>query len=156
MGDAFNQTTSNEYPAYQVRAKVTYPLDDSDLKTSVRNANFKLRQAEINIRNMKLEVRDDILNKLDQVQLSHEVLMKMRTVKNESQAYYQSILKRFEQGKVNSITMKLATDSMVQARKQELESLVQYNVAMLLFDLSKNEIFERYHVDVEKYLRNIK
>ncbi len=156
FGKAFNQAASSEYPSYQVRAKVTYPLDDSDLKASVRNANFKLKQADINIKNMKLEVRDDILNKLDQVKLMHEMLMKMHIVNTESQAYYQSILRRFEQGKVNSVTMKFATDSMVQARKQELEALVQYNVAVLLFDLSKNEIFERYHVDVEKYLKSVK
>jgi hypothetical protein len=40
---------------------------------------------------------------------------------------------------------------MVASRQRELEALVNYNIALLQFDLSKNEIFrKRYNIDVEK------
>jgi hypothetical protein len=51
------------------------------------------------------------------------------------------------------VNVKFALDSLVQARQGELEALVQYNVALLQFDLARNEIFDRYNVDVEKYIR---
>jgi outer membrane protein TolC len=156
MGEAFNQAEKREYPAWNARAKLSYPLDDSDIKASVRNSYLKQKQAELNLKSLKLEIRDDILNRLDQVATQHQMLINSRTASREADLYYKNALRRFEQGKITAVTMKLATDAMVQSRFQELNSLVQYNVTLLLFDLAKNEVFDRYHVDVEKYLKNIK
>jgi outer membrane protein TolC len=156
IGTAFNQAATYEYPAWQARAKLSYPLDDSDMKASVRNAYLKQKQAELNLKSLKLEIRDDIINRMEQVTSQHQMLINSHTASREADLYYKNVLKRFEQGKVNSVTMKLAIDAMVQSRYQALNSLVQYNISLLLFDLSKNEVFDRYHVDVEKYLKNIK
>ena len=155
VADAHNDAFTGEYPTWQARAKLTYPLDNREAKANLRNSNLKYKQAELNLKNIKLEIRDDIINKMEQVKVQHEMLMKARTANSEAELYYQNVLKRFEQGKVTSVTMKIATDYMVQSRQQALNALVQYNVTLLLFDLAKNEIFERYHVDVEKYLKNI-
>jgi outer membrane protein TolC len=156
INEAFNQAATAEYPAWQARAKMSYPLDDSDIKASVRNAYMKQKQAELSLKSLKLEIRDDILNRMEQVSSQHQMLVNSRTAGKEADLYYRNVLKRFEQGKVTSVTMKLATDAMVQSRYQALNSLVQYNVSLLLFDLSKNEVFDRYHINVEKYLKNIK
>ena len=156
INEAFNQAATYEYPAWQARAKMSYPLDDSDIKASVRNAYMKQKQAELSLKSLKLEIRDDILNRMEQVTSQHQMLVNSRTASKEADLYYRNVLKRFEQGKVTAVTMKLAIDAMVQSRSQALNSLVQYNVSLLLFDLSKNEVFDRYHVNVEKYLKNIK
>jgi outer membrane protein TolC len=155
MNEAFNQSEKREYPAWNARAKLSYPLDDSDLKTNVRNAHLKQKQAEFILQSVKLEIRDDILNRLEQVNTQHQHLANSRTAAKEADLYYKNAFRRFEQGKVTAVTMKLAIDAMVNARYRALESLVQYNVSVLQFDLAKNEVFDRYHVDVEKYLKNI-
>lgn len=156
LSKAHNEAANGEYQTWQVRAKLTYPLDDSEAKTNVRDAKHKLKQAEITLKNLKLEIKDDIINKLEQVNVQHQMLVKARIASREAQIYYKNILRRFEQGKVNSLTIKTATDYMVQSRQQELNSLVQFNIAILLFDLAKNEVFERYNIDVETYLKDIK
>ncbi len=153
MKEAFDQTSAGEYTGWQARAKLSYPLDDSDIKASVRNASLKQKQAELNLKNIKMEIRDDILNRMEQVESQHKMLVNSRTAAREADLYYKNALRRFEQGKVTAVTMKLAIDAMVQSRYQALNSLVQYNVSLLLFDLAKNEVFDRYHVDVEKYLK---
>ena len=153
---AFREASSYMYPSYQVRLKLSYPLDDTELKANVRNAEFRLKQAEIGLESLKLEVRDDVLTRYDGVKLQHSILMKARTARSESELYYQKALARFRQGRVGALEIKTALDAMVQTRQAALEALVYYNVALLQYDLAKNEIFERYNVDVEKYIRDIK
>ncbi len=150
---AMRDTASAKYPSWEARAKLTYPLDDRELKVNLRNAELKRRQAVIDLDRTKLEVRDDVLNSLEQVRLLHSTLGKARTARSESELYYQRLLARFRQGKATAVNLKFALDALVQARQGELEALVQYNVALLGFDLAKNEIFDRYNVDVEKYIQ---
>lgn len=55
-------------------------------------------------------------------------------------------------GKVPAVAMKNALDAMVESRQRELEVPGGYNVALLELDLAKNEMFERYNIDIGKYL----
>ena len=156
FGGAIEDMATWKYPTWKVSAKVSYAFNDSENQTNLRNARLQLKQQEINIEKIRLEVRDDVLNSMERVFLQHTILMKARTATKESELYYQRALVRFRQGKINSATMRMALDTMVKARQGELEALVGYNVSLLQFDLSKNEIFERYNVDVEKYLASVK
>jgi len=156
IGSAYRDTFTGEYPGWNVRLKMSYPLGDSEAETNLRNAYLKIRQSELAVESLKLEVRDDVLSKYDLVKLQFGVLGKSRQMRNESEMYYQQIMAKFRQGKVASVAMKSALDTVVAARQRELESLVTYNVALLQLDLSKNEIFERYNVDVEKYIKQVK
>jgi outer membrane protein TolC len=153
---AFRDASIAKYPALSARMKLSYPLDDREQKTNLRNAYLKVRQSQLSLDNLKLEVRDDVRSRCEQAKLQYEILQKAHTVRAESELYHQKLFVKFRQGKVTSVTMKLGTDSMVQSRQRELESLVYYNVALLQYDLAKNEIFERYNVDVEKYIKAVK
>lgn len=153
---AVKDTATGTYPSLNVNLKMSYPLDDAEQKSKVRNAYFKAKQAEFKLEEKKNEVRDDVLSKLEAVETSHAILINSKIAKTESELYYQKILAKFKLGKTNSIVIRTALDSMVQSRQKELEALVGYNVALLQFDLAKNEIFDRYKVDAEKYIRSIK
>ncbi len=156
FNDAAGDAAAAKYPSWEVRAKLSYPLDDRERETNVRNAELKLRQARIGLDRTKLEVRDEILNALEQVRTRHLALKKARTARAESELYYQRLLVRFRQGKATAVTVRLALDALMQSRQSELESLVTYNVTLLQFDLAKNEIFDRYNVNVEKYIKQVK
>ena len=155
IAPAYQDAASTKYPNVNLTIKMSYPLDDTEQKANLRNAYFKTKQAEYNLQNTKIEVRDDVLSNLEGVELQHTTLIKARTARKESELYYEKLLVRFRQGKVNSVTMKDGLDSMVRSRQQELEDLVAFNVALLQLDVSKNEIFERYNINVEKYLSSI-
>jgi hypothetical protein len=45
-----------------------------------------------------------------------------------------------------------ALDSLVNSKEQELRLLVAYNASLLEFEVSKNQLFETYGIDVEKYI----
>ncbi|MBS0617997.1 MAG: TolC family protein [Spirochaetes bacterium] len=145
-----------QYPQWQVGVKASYPLWDQEIKVNQRNANMQITQSRLRLQNIEQEMRDDVLTRLENVRLNFEVYITSRTSRKESEAFYNRMLARTRTGKLNFQLVGDALNSMVASRQRELEALVNYNIALLQFDLAKNEIFERYGVDVEKVLANAK
>ncbi len=149
---AARDAASGEYPSWQVMLKATYPLDDTEQKVNIRNAYFQLKQVELKKDDLRKDIHDEVLNRLERVRLAYSVLTKARTGKNESEKYYARVYDRFRKEKATSLDIKTALDTVSMARQQELEALIGFNIALLQFDLSKNEIFECFNVNVEKYI----
>ncbi len=156
LADAVKNNYTGQYPGWLVRLKATYPLDDTEAKANLRNAYLRVKQSEIKVQNLRNEIRDEITSRSERVKVQHTALNKARVARSESEQYHRKILVKFRQGKTTSVAMRNALDTMIQAKQLELEALVLYNVTLLQFDLSKNEIFERYGVDVEKYIKMMK
>ncbi|MDH4262629.1 MAG: TolC family protein [Spirochaetia bacterium] len=153
---AFADSVSAKYPTWKIGVSASYPLWDKGVKTAIRNASFKVEQSRIKLVQLKKEVEDEVTEKYQAVQLQYKVLVNTKTVMKESQIYYEKIMQNAQKGRFNSIVVKNALDSIVDARQRVLESLVQYNIALLQFDLAKNEIFERYNIDIVELLKNLK
>ena len=156
LATAIGSAASLDYPQWSAGLKVTYPLWDQEIKTNQRNASFAIKQARIKLQNIEQEIRDDVLTRLENVKLAHGILATNRTARKESEAYYNRMLARSRTGKLNYQQVGMALENMVASRQRELESLVSYNISLLQFDLAKNEIFERYKVDVQKVLEKVK
>lgn len=156
MFPGFPSAGSLQSPQWQVGVKASYPLWDEEVKTSQRNANMQLTQSRIRLQSIEQEIRDEVLTRLENVRLSFEIFQNSRTSRKESEAFYNRMLARTRTGKLNFQLVGQALENMVANRQKELESLVNYNIALLQFDLAKNEIFERYKVDVEKILEKVK
>jgi len=152
----FPAAGSLQSPQWQVGVKASYPLWDDEVKVNQRNAGMQLTQSRIKLQNLEQEIRDDVLTRLENVRLNFEVFQTSRTARKESEAFYNRMLARTRTGKLNFQLVGQALESMVASRQRELEALVNYNIALLQFDLSKNEIFERYNIDVEKILAKVK
>ena len=153
---ALQNSGSLDFPVWVVGLKMSYPLWDKEVKATQRNAEFNVTKAKIRMEELTQEIRDDVLNKMENVRLTHEVLMRTRESKEQAELYYNRLMARVRQGRFNSVNVKTSLDNLVANRQRELEALVQFNVSILQFDLAKNEIFERYNVDVEKYLAQVK
>ncbi|MDH5716695.1 MAG: TolC family protein [Spirochaetia bacterium] len=152
---AFGDAAAAEYPAWQASVKLSYPIWDKEIKTNLRNAELKLKQSLIKHEDLQKEIRDEVLNRLERVILQHKILMKIRKVREESEIYYTIMANRAKRGRFNSVAVKNALDSISNAKQQELETLVQYNIALLQFDLARNEIFERYEINIEELLEQV-
>lgn len=156
MFPGFPSAGSLQSPQWQVGVKASYPLWDEEVKVNQRNANMQLTQARIKLQNLEQEIRDEVLTRLENVRLAYEIFQNSRTSRKESEAFYNRMLARTRTGKLNFQLVGQALENMVANRQRELEALVNYNIALLQFDLAKNEIFERYKVDVERILERVK
>jgi outer membrane protein TolC len=156
MSTAFNDAMTTKFPTWKVGVSISYPLWDKGIKTAIRNAGYQLEQSRIKLAQLKKEVEDEVTEKYQAVLLQYNVMVNTRTVMTESQIYYEKIMQNAQRGRFNSIVVKNALDSIIDARQRVLEAVVQYNVALLQFDLAKNEIFEKYNIDVNELLKNLK
>jgi len=155
FGQAASDAAALKNPFLYVGLTLSYPLGDPESEINVRNADLKLKQAEDDLKQKNMEIRDEILDDVDQVVLKHTSLSNLQTALAESELYYDKMLNKFRQGKINATTLKIGFDDLISVRQDKLSALIEYNIALLQFDVSKNELFEKYGVDVEKYLNNI-
>jgi outer membrane protein TolC len=156
VGGANGEALSLKYPAYNVGLQMSYPLWDEEIKTNLRNANLQKKQAEITAEELRLEIRDEVLDSIDQLELSYTILQNSRKAKTESESSYRKLIAKSRQGRFNSATVKTSFDALIEARHQELQALVNFNVSLLRLELAKNEIFEKYNVDVEKLIDEVR
>lgn len=152
---AFERTFTLDFPIWSVGLRMTYPLWDEEIKVNQRNARFAITQARMKLENLTQEITDEVLSRVETVKVLHQVLVNSKKATKEAEAYYEKLLTRVRQGKFNSVFVKQALDNLIMLRQKELEAKVNYNIALLQLDLAKNEIFERYNVNVEKYLKDI-
>lgn len=156
FGKSVTDVPSFKYPNYYVGVSMSYPLWNKENEVNRRNSKFRIHQAKIKLEELKTEIRDEVKSRVEEVRLAHSMLVKTKQVRKEAETYYYRLLYRSRQGKFNSVAVKSGLDQMIQARQQELVTLVQYNLALLQLDLTQNMIFERYNVDIDKILSKVK
>lgn len=155
-GKAFGETFNGKYPIVDLELRLTYPLWDLAVKNDLRNADYKVKQLRIQVEQKKTEIRDDVMQKVELLNYSYDAMQKNREILKESELFYNKLLDRSRRGKANAVVLKNAIDSLTSARQNSLESLVQYNVAILQYDLALNQIFRKYNIDIEKILQETK
>ncbi|HNX58202.1 MAG TPA: TolC family protein, partial [Spirochaetota bacterium] len=156
ISKANSKTAALDTPKYQLKVAASYPLQNSASGTKLRDSRYKVRQAELNLEKTKLEVKDDVVSKAEQIKVGYTSYQKAKFARQESERYYQSILSNLRMGKISIAVVKNALDSLNSSRQAELNALVQYNIILLQFDLSTNELLEKYKVDVNKYIADAK
>ncbi len=150
--DAYSETGSAEYPGMEAKIRMTYPLDDQEQKTNRRDARFRHEQAKLQLDKYKRVVRDDVISKFEHIETNHTLYQKALEARKQSETYYQRLLANLRRGRFTAAVVKNGLDAMVMSRQRELEALVVFNIALLQFDIAKNEIFEKYRIDVNKYI----
>lgn len=152
---AFADSFSLNFPTWKTGVSISYPLWDEGVKAAVRNADYRLQQSRIRLDQLKKEMEDEVTEKFQAVKLQYNIMINTRTVMRESQIYYEKIMQNAARGRFNSIVVKNALDSIIDARQKTLEAVVQYNIALLQFDLAKNEIFDRYNINIADLLKHL-
>jgi outer membrane protein TolC len=150
--DAYSETSSAQYPALEAKLRMTYPLYDLEQKTNERDARFRLEKAKLQLDKYKRVVRDDVVAKHEHIKTYHELYKKTQEARKQSELYYDRLLANLRRGRFTAAVVKNGLDAMVATRQRELEALVAYNIALLQFDIAKNELFEKYKIDVNKYI----
>jgi hypothetical protein len=149
---AYMQIGKFLFPGVEGKLNLQYPLCDKEVYTQERNARFKVKQAEIQLQKSKRSVKDDIMNATDEIDTNYRAYQKMVEMRKQSELCYQGMMRDLALGRLSSAVVKNALDGMVQSREAELGALVLYNISLLKFDVARNVLFEKYGIDVDKYI----
>ncbi len=146
---AFNKIPQNRYPEYGVEFKVEYPLWNASARVDARNAKVSLRQLKIQEDQLRRQIRDEVYEGLDNIKVSYAAMQKSRKSLAETRAFYAGLVRRYRQGRFNANTVKEALDALVQSRQAMMEATINYNIALVRYDLTRNTIFSKYAIDIE-------
>ncbi len=143
---ALDQSIDKKYPDYSVDFKVEYPLWDKGVKVDIRNARIDLRKLRIQERQLRQQIQDEVYQNADQIQVSYQAFQNAKKTLKENRLFYNGLLRRYRQGRFSADTIKNALDTLVQSEQSYTEALVNYNIAIVRYDLVCNTIFTKYGI----------
>ncbi len=152
LGESYTNTSSGKYPAFEASIKMTYPLDDSQQQVNERNSRWQVEQAKTQVNKYQRVVKDDVISKIERINTSYLLYQKGKEARVQAEIYYNKMLLNLRRGRFTAATVREALDALVNSREQELRLLVAYNASLLEFEVSKNQLFETYGIDVDKYI----
>jgi outer membrane protein TolC len=147
-----NGVFSYSYPVMQGSVDLSYPIGDKGVKAGLRDAEIQRRQVNLEEDDLTKSVADDVRTRIDILKASFKVLDNAKKTEEESKKYYSGVVRSFQQGRFNALTVKNALDTLVQDQLSLVRAKVDYNINLHRYYVSKNALFEEYGVDRNKLL----
>ncbi len=151
-GKAYANTTGMKYPTYEAKLGMSYPLDDTGQMADERNAGWIVEQSKQMLEMTRRVVKDDVITSIENINTGYELYIEAKEARRQAEMYYSNMLTTMKRGRVSATSVRDALDSLVNSREMELQTLVSYNVSLIAFEVSKNELLETYKIDLEKYI----
>jgi len=115
-----------------------------------------LRQLAIQERKLKRQIRDEVGEGLAQIKVAHEVLQKAINAEQQTRAFYYGLLRRYRQGRFTAVAVKNALDALAQSRGALMGAKINFNIAIVRYDLVRNKIFQKYNIDINRVLKKMR
>ena len=147
---AYGHSTAGKYPEYSFDFKIEYPLWDEGRKVEKRNAKINLRQLEIQEKQLRRQIRDEIKQGIQEIKVAHNRVLHSKDALASNRAYYNGLLRRYRQGRFSATAVKNALDTLVQSEQGLTESMVNFNIALVRYALRCNTLFKQYNIDIDK------
>ncbi len=143
---ALGDVLTFSYPNIYAGLEFNYAFNQTDLQSNFKNAILNLKKSKIDLNNQKRLIRDEIVKNHESINLKYKIYTNSKKIRISTEKYYFAVRKRVTQGKFTSVILKTALDEVIRRKSEELRFLVNYNIALVTFSLSKNEIFEKYGI----------
>lgn len=150
--EAYSNTAGLKYPSYNAKLSLTCPLDDTNQKTEQRNAGWRIEQMKQQLEKTRRDVRDDVTTKAENISTTHKLYTEAKEARRQAEMYYVSMLTNMKRGRFAASSVRDALDGVIKTREMELQILVAYNASLLEFEIAKNQLFESYGIEVNKFI----
>ncbi len=151
--DSYTRTFNDVNRQYSVELRADYPLENTGARTRLADARLNFQKRMVELRKLEKEIRDEIDSSINECRACFKVYIRTRQAREYGRDHYHQVLLKFNQGRYGSLRVKLALDEYIGLRLQEMQSLLEYNAALLRLDLARNMVFENFGIDVEAILK---
>jgi len=111
-----------------------------------------MEQARQDIKKYERIVSDDVTSKIENINTTYKLYIKAKEAREQAEIYYSRMSANLRRGRFTASMVREALDALIMSREGELKALVYFNVSLLQFEVAKNQLFETYKIDVEKYI----
>jgi len=154
--ESYGQTFNDINKQYSVELRADFPLENTEARAKMADARLNYQKRMVELRKLEMEIRDEVDSRVNECRAFYTVYTQTKQAKEFGMNYYNQVLYKFGQGRYSAVQVKLALDDYIGLRLRELQSLLNYNVALLRRDLARNVIFENYGIDVDGILKKYK
>lgn len=151
-GDACSNVRGMKYPSYQAKLSMTYPLDDTSQEADERNSGWIVKQTKQNLEKTRRYVKDDVITKIENINTGYQLYNEAKEARKQADLYYNNMVTNLRRGRFAASSVRDALNALVTSREMELHLLVAYNASLVEFEVSKNELFETYGIEINRYI----
>ncbi len=152
---SYNKTFDTINKEYSVGLELKYPLGNTKAEVRMRDARLNLKKETVELNALEKLIRDEVTSIVRECSVNFKVYEQTKKSREFSQNYYYQVYQKFRRGRYSALQLKLALDGFIISRREELKSLIDYNIALLKRDFSRNIIFKNLGIDVDSILKSI-
>jgi outer membrane protein TolC len=152
---SYDKTYDTINKEYSVGLEMKYPLGNTEAEVRMRNARLNLKRETVELGALEKLIRDEVTSIVKECSINFKVYEQTKKSREFAQNYYYQVYQKFRRGRYSALQLKLALDSFIISRREELKSLIDYNIALLKRDFSRNIIFKNLGIDVDSILKSL-
>jgi len=115
----------------------------------MRDSKYKYEQAKIALQKNEKDVRNDVKNKIENVDAAYNVMKAMERARIQSEEYYRLLLANLRRGRFSAVTVKTALDARTDSRQAALRAKVNYNIALIQLEIASNNLLKKFGVKIK-------
>jgi|GEM_PF-4116592 outer membrane protein TolC len=148
-GDALNDSFQTDHPTWYVGLEFSMPIGTNlKRKGAVGSAQAQQRQADLALRDVRVELINELRNRLAQLDVAHGDLKRARRNQELYEDLFEVELKRYNVGQSRLRELYEREDDRILAQKRYAKALADYQLAIIGMQLAEGTLFERYNINI--------
>jgi outer membrane protein TolC len=134
LGSVFGDVLSSAFPTWTVGLTVGYPIGTSAAETSLARAKLQSSQAEMQLKNLNLQIVTQVRDIARQVQTNEKRVESASAFRELSERRLEAEQKKFAAGIETNFFVFQAQRDLSQARTDEARATADYNKSLVDFE----------------------
>jgi len=131
---ALGDTFGGAYPAWSVGVNVTYPVGRTAAEASYAQAQVRKKQQVMTLEQLQIEIVRQVRDAARQVENSYQQVEATQAARIATEQQLDAEQRRFAAGMSTTLDLQIRERDLANARVGELNAMIAYNSALILFD----------------------
>ena len=132
--DAIDNLVDADFPVWDVRLQLSYPLGQSSDKAAHTRARLQLQQTQAQIRQIELQIATEVTNAALQIESIQKVIDAARASRELAEEQLAAEESKFEVGSSTNFFVVQAQRDLATAQDSELRAILDYQKAVIEFE----------------------
>ena len=147
-GDAINNLVDADFPVWDVRLQLTYPLGQSSEKAAHARARLQVQQTQAQIRQLELQIATEVTNAALQIESIQKRIDAARVARELTEEQLAAEESKFEVGMSTNFFVVQAQRDLATAQDSELRAILDYQQALIEFDRVQQTSISRAGISI--------
>lgn len=149
LSNSFQQLFSGDFRNWTLGLQLSIPVRNDLARAQFAQATIRQRQAETQVQDRGLQIRLAVRNAIRNIEGGSEQVAAAESALQLAERQYNAELRRFETGTSSTFRVLSFQRQLTIARQRQLNSLINLNLALANFDLSKGTLLDVFGIEVD-------